>query len=739
MDQAGTVMKIRIGPFLNLLPMLVLFTLIVASLTIMSIAAQNSDRFDELYIGLLLFNAALLLLLISIIALRLVILIRQLLKRESGARLTWRLVLMFIFVALVPVLMVYGFSVRFLGSGIDSWFDVKIERSLEDALDLSRLSLDYRMQDDLIEVEQAAAELVGVPEVMAGLQLDQIRRDLGAVEMALLGNNNRIIATSNDGYQLGVPKFPSEDIMLQLGQGKNYVGLEPAGEDGIRIRVVVRVKTEGRISESRVLVAVFPVSQRISHLADNVQQAFGEYSGLIFLRKPLKRSFTLTLALVLLLSTLFAIWAAFAMARRMLRPVVEMADATRAVAAGDYKQKLPVLQDDELGFLVKSFNEMTARMDQARMAAELSQRVAEGQRSYLQAVLGHLTTGVLTIDAADNLRTVNDAANSILETRQLQLSIGRPFTEVCKSAPLLEDLYRKIEPELKSKLPEWQREVYLFGEEGRKVLICRGIELPELNDKGSGEIIVFDDITQMIKAQRDAAWGEVARRLAHEIKNPLTPIQLSAERLQHKLGKKITPEQRELLQRATHTIIQQVDAMKEMVNEFREYASTPEPVLEYCDLNALIIEVSDLYQDFRYGIGVKLDLDKNLSDVVVDTGRIRQVLHNLIKNAFEAMQSQPTGLLSIVTQMKQLAQGDYVEIRVGDTGHGIAEDIIDQLFEPYITNKTKGTGLGLAIVKKIAEEHGGMVIARNQPAGGAEIVIRLPSRRQIKAAQEMTA
>jgi len=722
------------------LPMLVLFVLILVSLNFMSLAASDSDRFDQLYIGLLLFNGAMLLLLTVIIIVRLFVLIRQLYKRDSGARLTWRLVLMFIVVALVPVLMVYGFSVRFLGSGIDSWFDVKIEQSLEDALELSRLSLEYRMQEDLNQVEQAAEELATIPEVLAGLSLNDIRRRAGAVEMALLGNNNRIIATSSEQYELAVPKFPTEDIMLLLGQGQNYIGLEPAGEDGLRIRAVVRIKPDGRISESKVLVALFPVSQRISALADNVQAAYGEYKGLVFLRKPLKRSFKLTLALVLLLSTLFAIWAAFAMARRLLSPIVELAEATRAVAAGDYEQKLPVLQSDEMGFLVKSFNEMTARMDQARMAAELSQRVAESQRSYLQAVLGHLTTGVLTIDAGNNLRTANDAANAILETRMLlQQYIGRPFAEVCKGSPLLEDFCKKIGPELRSRTPEWQREVHLFGATGRKVLLCRGVELPATASKGSGQIIVFDDVTNMIKVQRDAAWGEVARRLAHEIKNPLTPIQLSAERLQHKLGKDLSAKQQEVLQRATHTIIQQVDAMKEMVNEFRDYASTPEPVLEKCDLNALVKEVADLYTDFRPGIQVQLDLDKRLPEVIVDAGRIRQVLHNLIKNGFEALKAEPRGVLNIATQKFSSAQGDYVELRVSDSGHGISEDMIDTLFEPYATNKTKGTGLGLAIVKKIAEEHGGIVIARNQPQGGAQIVIRLPSRRRLNTVQEKTA
>jgi nitrogen fixation/metabolism regulation signal transduction histidine kinase len=321
----------------------------------------------------------------------------------------------------------------------------------------------------------------------------------------------------------------------------------------------------------------------------------------------------------------------------------------------------------------------------------------------------------------------------------LQQYIGRPFTEACLNTALLRDFCQQIGMELRQK--SWTREVVLFGAAGRKVLLCRGVELPATNAKGSGQIIVFEDITSMIKVQRDAAWGEVARRLAHEIKNPLTPIQLSAERLQHKLQKGLTLDQAEILQRATHTIIQQVDAMKGMVNDFREYASAPQPVLAQENLNTLVREVAELYHGFQPGIRLELKLDKRLPSVMLDAGRIRQVLHNLIKNSFEALKGSETGIVMVMTRFTPSVQGDYVELQVSDTGHGIAEDMMDNLFEPYVTNKLKGTGLGLAIVKKITEEHGGIVMARNAPGGGAQVTLRLPCRREpvIEAQQEKRA
>ncbi len=725
--------------FLTLIPMLILFGMTLVSLYFMGTAAQNSDRFSELYIVLLVLNTILLLVLLFTIASRLLMLVINMRKRLSGARLTWRLVLSFILVAIIPVGMVYAFSIKFLGSSIDSWFDVKIEHSLEDALELSQLSFDYKMREQLLLSEDVVHELTNESEVVIELSLNDYRRRVGALEMTLLGRNNRIIASSIEGSFLSVPKFPSEDILFFLAQGENYVGLEPAGKDGFRIRTVASFPSVGPLSESRVLVSLFPVSGRMSDLADRVQQAFGEYGSLDYLRSPLKKSFMVTLFLVLLLGTLFAIWAAFAIAGRMLSPIIKLAEATQAVSKGDYSKKIPVEQHDELGFLVQSFNEMTVRVDQARQAAELSQNVAEGQRSYLQAVLGNLSSGVLTIDASKNLRTVNEAASALLEsTSSLQRMIGRPLKDLCAINDVARSFCGQIKSEIDQSAQAWEKEIKLFGVGGRKILICRGIKLLSSRDKDEGQIIMFEDITSILSTQRDAAWGEVARRWAHEIKIPLTPIQLSAERLEHKLQSELGSDNRKILKRSIHTIVQQVEAMKSMVNEFRDYADSPQPELDECDLNKLIASIYGMYTGYHEDVAIEFEKDNSLPLVVVDEGRIRQVIHNLIKNAFEAIGDMPSGEIIIKTRLISNLSVSYIEIVVRDNGSGISPGMIEDLFEPYVTNKQSGTGLGLAIVKKIIEEHGGMVMAiNNKDSKGASITLRLPAERdQIKLIPE---
>lgn len=727
--------------FLTLIPMLILFALTLVSLYFMGTASQNSDRFSELYLVLLVLNTILLLVLLLTIASRLIMLVINMRKRLSGARLTWRLVLSFILVAIIPVGMVYAFSIKFIGSSIDSWFDVKIEHSLEDALELSQLSFDYKMREQLLLSEDVVHELEGETEVVIELSLNDYRRSVGALEMTLLGKNNRIIASSSEGSMLSVPKFPSGDILFFLAQGENYVGLEPTGKDGFRVRTVASFPSVGPLSENRLLVSAFPVSGRMSDLADRVQQAFGEYGSLDYLRSPLKQSFMVTLFLVLLLGTLFAIWAAFAIAGRMLSPIIKLAEATEAVSRGDYSKKIPVEQYDELGFLVQSFNEMTVRVDQARQAAELSQTVAEGQRSYLQAVLGNLSSGVLTIDANKNVRTVNEAATVLLEsTSPLQRIIGSPLQDLCKINDVTSAFCKQIKAEIAQSTQKWEKEIKLFGAGGRKILICRGIKLLSTRQKDEGQIIMFEDITSILSSQRDAAWGEVARRWAHEIKNPLTPIQLSAERLEHKLQSELGIDQRKILKRSIHTIVQQVKAMKSMVNEFRDYADSPQPVLEECDLNQLIASIFGMYTGYHEDVVIEFEKDNSLPLVVVDEDRIRQVVHNLIKNAFEAIGETASGKIDIKTRHISNLSVSYIEVVVRDNGSGISAEILEDLFEPYVTNKQSGTGLGLAIVKKIIEEHGGMVMARNnKDSKGASITLRLPAEtNQIKLIPDHT-
>lgn len=712
----------------GVLPIASLFVLILFSLYFMSSAAQHPDRFGQWYLGLLIFNAALLLVLVLLILVQLTRLVRGLLTRVEGARLTWRLVFAFAFVAIVPVLVVYSFSTRFISSGIDNWLDVSVEESMEDAIQLGRVSLGFRKNTHLHEMEEVAEDLQRMTEVMVNLSLDDYRAELDADQLTLLGGNNRIIASSINTTELSVPRFPSRDVLIYLSENQKYVGVEPDSNGDLQIRVVIKLTESYPGQEGRILLAVFSIPESVSRLANRIEKAYDEYKGHVFLREPLKQSFSVTLMLVLLLTTLFALFAAFAIARRMLSPIVELAAATREVADGNYEHRLPVLQHDELGFLVQSFNQMTSGIKQAREIAEQNHRLAESQRNYLETVLGHLSSGVITLDERLRLRTANAVADDIFETnKSLKAYAGQHIADIARREPLLVKFYDQVAKHLIGNGPHWQDESTLFGEEGRKILLSRGVVILSEDQQDAGWVIVFDDVTALITAQRDAAWGEVARRLAHEIKNPLTPIQLSAERIEYKLSPGLPPEKKQLLEKATKTIVQQVASMRDMVNEFRDYASAPAIQREDLNLNELLDEVLELYQGIRDGIHVALEIDDDVPVISADSRQIRQVLHNLIKNAIEAI-GEKDGKVGVATAYVDSGQGHHIEITVSDSGGGIKPELLENLFEPYVTDKHKGTGLGLAIVKKIVEQHGGLVKAGNSPDGGARIVIRLPEK-----------
>ena len=460
-------------------------------------------------------------------------------------------------------------------------------------------------------------------------------------------------------------------------------------------------------------------------LANQVQASRDQYAALSFLRPALKSSFTLTLSLVLVISLLASVYGAFFFARRLVVPIQQLMQATRAVARGDFDTRVqPSPARDEIGFLVNSFNDMTQRLAKASQDARSSQQTLESERKKLEVILARLSTGVVSLEPDMRIRTANQAAGAILGV-DLESYVGQSLVELAKSRPLLAQFLSVEANHLAHGDTEWREQVVLRGDLGRRVLMCACTDLPGDGDTPSGYVIVFDDITALLQAQRDAAWGEVARRLAHEIKNPLTPIQLSAERLRRRYLKSESTES-ELLDRATHTIIQQVESMKEMVNAFSEYARTPRMELTHFDVNALISEVSELYAHQERPLAIKLSLAPNLPPIEADAGRLRQVFHNLLRNALEAMEHQDDAAVEISTQRVPGPDFDNVEIRVTDNGPGFLNDIVHQAFDPYVTSKTKGTGLGLAIVKKLVEEHGGQIGARNREQGGAEISILIP-------------
>ncbi|HPF59243.1 MAG TPA: ATP-binding protein [Candidatus Competibacteraceae bacterium] len=705
---------------------LALLGVLLIILVLMSGATTDSAQFQQVYGWLLLTSAIGLGSLVVLIVYNLIDLLRRYWRRAPGASLTLRLAGIFAALAILPVALVYGFSLNFLQRGIDSWFNVQVDQGLEDALELSRTALDLRMRDVLKQTTRMAESVAESEGEQAARRLDDLLDFGEASELTLFGRDGRIIATATADPSLILPLPPPDAVLLQVRQGRNYVGLEPIGDTGFHIRVAVRVAIPG--AEDRLLQALFPVTDRLSLLADAVQAAFDSYKELIFLRAPLKASFTLILSLALLLAVLAAFWAAFYTARRLVQPLRELAEGTQAVAAGQFDKQLAKASSDELGFLVQSFNEMTRNLAQARDAAQHSQQQLESQHAYLETVLARLSSGVLTINQAGRLQTCNAAASQILGV-DLQTFIGIDSQHIGTVQPVLQDLIDIINPQL-TQTGDWRQEIPWFSSTGRRILMCRGSSLPDAVGLRGGHVIVFDDITYLVQAERDAAWAEVARRLAHEIKNPLTPIQLAAERIRHKYLKQMDGEQGRVLERGTHTIVQQVQAMKEMVDAFNEYARPPRLQLAPLELNEFVTEVLYLYHDYPANVEIRLELAQEPLWINADKGRLRQLLHNLVKNAIEAIHDNQGSTLWIRTQREHVTGADCAELSVRDDGPGFPDHLLASAFEPYVTTKPKGTGLGLAVVKKIVEEHGGWIQLETPAEGGARIVIRLPFRHE---------
>lgn len=736
-------MKKRVGVLIGV-SLLSLFLL--AALVVMSESIQGSTNFGQVFSALLIFNSIGLITFLVLIGTNIRRLWGQLRARAPGSRLTLRMVLLFVVLAVTPVLLVYGFSLDFLRRGIDSWFDVEVESALDDALKLSQTSLEVQKREALRRTEALARELSGtgsgggnrldlqelrdsssvvVVSQFEGdtAELSRLLERSGAEELLLLSDTGELLSSTSRETDV-VPEMPSEQALLQVRQGSRSIGLIPRADDSILIRAIVEVPSLSFGGDTRYLQAVYPLPEELSLLAKRVESAYARYREFAYLREQLKLSFIMTLTLVLLYAIFAAVWAAFYSARRLAAPISDLAQGTRDVAKGDYSTQLPVKTADDLGFLVQSFNAMTRRISTAREAVERSRDEVDAQRQFLEGVLKRLSSGVVVLDDSGEVLRANQSAQDILQLNDDPTA--SPVEELASAYPRLGDFVNLLANRAHEHEADWQEQVVLFGEQGRKELMCRGAYIAGAEPADACHVVVFDDITAMVQGQKDAAWSEAARRLAHEIKNPLTPIQLSAERLRHKYLKTMAPEDAEALDRLTHTIVQQVETMKGMVNTFSEYARPPKMQTAEVDINALVAEAADLFRSAEPGIEFSLDLDPDNPCIKADSNRLRQVFNNLIKNALEATIGRPNAQIEVRSRMAGDRGHRHLEITISDNGAGIDPAVLGRLFDPYVTNKPKGTGLGLAIVKKIIEEHGGLVWLENQPGAGAVARIQLP-------------
>ncbi len=725
-----------------------LLALVGSGLVIAFMLSLTSERdlFERNFVWLFWVNlavAAALLLVIAIAATRLWLRLRS---GKFGSKLLVKLAGIFALVGVVPGVLIYTVSVQFVSRSIETWFDAQVAGALDSGLALGRGTLEALTADLVSNTKLAAERLAETPRPSIGpITLERVREQIDARDVMLLGPNGQLLAQAsaqtNTLPSAIAPPRPAPQLLRQArstGAASQIEGLddEPTAagaRPAVRVRALVPIPSN-EISiaarEERFLYVVRTVPPQLVANALAVQNAYREYQRRAIAQEGLRRMYIGTLTLALVLAVFGAVLVAAILGNQIARPLVVLADGVREVAEGDLKAKAVFASRDELGGLTRSFARMTEQLAEAREQVGRGVSQLEGARTRLQTILDSLSAGVIVFDRQRAIDTVNPGATRILR-QPLSVFIGRPFDEV----PGMADFARKVwqRYELHTASPEagerdhWQDAFELQVNEQTSInLLVRGAVLP--NDS---RLMVFDDITEVVSAQRSLAWGEVARRLAHEIKNPLTPIQLSAERIRHKLEAQLGASERALLERSVGTIVTQVQAMKQMVDEFRDYARLPSAQLLPLDLNALVMEVLALYGQAQEQGRVSAQLASDLPQILGDAPQLRQVIHNLLQNALDAVADRADGRVLLRTEFAH-GSGDEaraVRLAVTDNGPGFADKVLRRAFEPYVTTKSKGTGLGLAVVRKIADEHGARVRLGNLrqndvsdgPVAGAQV------------------
>ncbi len=746
--------KRRALPLVTLLSGLIALILLL----LLSTATSNTEFFDQYFIWLYAANIVVgILLLLTIIILAVVISIRWR-KGRFGTRLIAKLAMIFALVGVVPGLILYSVSWQFVSKSIETWFDVKVESALNSGLELGRVTLRIAQEEILAEGKFIAEQVVQVPpgtsSEQVGGMVAKIRNQFGIQEVSLFNMQRTLILSTESRPQQFFPA-PSAEVVAEAFQKNGITFLDEIeltkGQPGYRVRAIVPIVRQKAIAsktgssryvdDKYFLQLVRFIPEPLAKNIYAVESAYSEYQEKALGRIGLRKMYIGTLTLTLFFALFVAVTLALLLGRQLAQPLLMLLRGTQAVAQGDLSPKPELDTGDELGMLTRQFNVMTKQLSDARDSLQES-------KSFLETVLGNLTAGVCIFDNNFNLASSNPGAAKILGRDLLPIT-GKTLSTVAELAEFdsavregfaTQNLITSAKTEGANKAElVWQKQIQVnpvneYENDLGSTLFVRGTQLsPSL------KMIVFDDISDVIAAQRSIAWSEVARRLAHEIKNPLTPIQLSAERLQQKLVGKLSPDQDEMIERSTNTIIGQVQAMKQMVNEFRDFAKTPSPTLGSLDLNGLIQEVMGLYEGSNIGVR----LDSRCPRVMGDPTQLRQVIHNLLQNAQDATleTNRPAQLIEITTELVQIQDADQnrsaVRMTITDSGPGFQAKILARAFEPYITTKSKGTGLGLAVVKKIIDDHGAKIEIRNRKQGddvlGAQVSILF-----VKLAREVT-
>jgi len=684
-------------------------------LFLLATASGNSSLLEQHYTLLLGLNTGLAAFFVGLVVYQLAKLVREYRAQVFGSRLTLRLLVLFAAIAVIPGLLVYTVSVQFLTRSIESWFDVKVDAALEGGINLGQGIID-RMRTDLADKARSVGlELADSAASQQGFLLDKLREQSGAQEAVIVTGSGTVVASASGTLSMLVPDLPNPRELRQARLNRSVTFVDAPSGRPLAVRAIAPIGVLAFADEARYVQLRVNVPSAIASSAEAVEAAYRDYRELALSRQGLKRIYVVTLSLGLLIALLMALALSAVLSNRLAAPLANLAQATQAVARGDFSRRPPVTSSDELGVLTASFNSMTAQLADAQGVVQTNQVALEAAKARLESILANVSTGVLVFDAGRRLSIYNNGAAAILG-EELEASVGKELDE---QQPVLALIVQPMQ-DRGDALGSWQREIELKS--SGKTLIARGTPLPEAS--GGGHVLVFDDVTELIRAQRATAWGEVARRLAHEIKNPLTPIQLSVERLEMKLAGKLAAEDEETLRRATRTVVTQVSALKAMVDDFSDYARLPAPKPLPLDMNTLVREVVGMYEGTTIPITIRLA--EPLPPVLADSAQIRQVLHNLLRNAQDALENR-TGGSDALLEVRTDRRGDRVCLSVADNGGGFPEKMMARVFEPYVTSKPKGTGLGLAIVKKIVDEHRGVIEIENRPGEGAVVGITLPT------------
>ena len=749
------------------------YLLIAAALTVsmllflLATFSDNTRLFDSYYSWIVGANVLVGTALFVLVLFLLARLISRYRRKRFGSRLMTRLVLMFTLIGVLPGLVIYLVSVQFVSRSIESWFNVKVETALESGLTLGRSALDASLKDLRLKARAVASELSEMPDSMLAAQLARSIERNQLNEAIVVSGTGQLVASTSSALSNLVPDMPTASMISRAKSMGGYGLIEGGNEGtsnnakgdtnsastsakgGLRLRVLVTIRGDGSLlslnSQPRYLQVTQAVPEQLSANAEALRIAYGEYQERSLARAGLRNFYLITLTLTLLLAIFAAMVSAFLLATDLAQPLLLLAEGTKAVAEGDLSPRPIAASSDELGTLTKSFNIMTSQLADARETVERNRKEVEDAKAYLESVLANMSAGVMVLDDQLRLVTFNASAEKILY-QNLWPYLGLSFASIASlavfSAPIVEAFSGQSAHAAMSDgdplIQQWQQQIEIPRRLiGQKVdteitLLARGARLPV--GTGLGHVVVFDDISDLISGQRSTAWAEVARRLAHEIKNPLTPIQLSAERLMMKLQAKLSGDDVALLERGTNTIVNQVVAMQQMVDNFRDYAKTPPPVLKPLELNLLITEILDLYGGLRSNEQLVTHLENDLPKIMGDATQLRQVVHNLLQNAQDAtseLNGERAPQIDVRTESIRYSDADgatriAVSLSITDNGPGFDSKVMARAFEPYVTSKPRGTGLGLPVVKKIVEEHGGRIELQNRKDGpGARVSILL--------------